>query len=308
MTSGTGTCTVKYDQAGNSNYNAATQVTESVTAQKANQTITFDPLSDKTYGDPNFSVGATANSGLAVSFGSQTLSTCTVSGSTVHIVAAGTCTIRASQSGDSNYNAATNVDQSFNIAKANATVSLSNLSHTYDGTPKSATATTTPPGLSVDITYDGSATAPTDAGDYAVVATINDANYQGSANGTLHIGKANADCSSILGGTFPYDNNAHGASGTCSGIGGESAGTLDLGDSFTDVDGGTAHWTFTGNGNYNDDEGDVEIVITPVDATCVISGGTFPYDAAPHGATGICTGIGGEDAGDLNLGDSFTDV
>ena len=29
MTSGTGTCTVKYDQAGDSNYNAATQVTES---------------------------------------------------------------------------------------------------------------------------------------------------------------------------------------------------------------------------------------------------------------------------------------
>src|SRR5213075_1895603 len=33
MTGGTGTCTVKYDQAGDGNYNAATQVTESVTAQ-----------------------------------------------------------------------------------------------------------------------------------------------------------------------------------------------------------------------------------------------------------------------------------
>ena len=40
MTSGTGTCTVKYDQAGNTNYNAAPQVTETVNAQKANQTIT----------------------------------------------------------------------------------------------------------------------------------------------------------------------------------------------------------------------------------------------------------------------------
>jgi hypothetical protein len=38
MTSGTGTCTVKYDQAGDSSYNAATQITESVTAQKANTT------------------------------------------------------------------------------------------------------------------------------------------------------------------------------------------------------------------------------------------------------------------------------
>ena len=40
MTSGTGTCTVKYDQAGDTNYNAAPQVTETVNAQKAGQTIT----------------------------------------------------------------------------------------------------------------------------------------------------------------------------------------------------------------------------------------------------------------------------
>src|SRR5205807_5480861 len=48
MTSGTGTCSVKYDQAGDSNYNAASQVTETVTAQKADQTIEFAALSDQT--------------------------------------------------------------------------------------------------------------------------------------------------------------------------------------------------------------------------------------------------------------------
>ena len=42
MTSGTGTCTVHYNQAGDANYNAAPEVTEGVTAQKANQTITVD--------------------------------------------------------------------------------------------------------------------------------------------------------------------------------------------------------------------------------------------------------------------------
>ena len=42
MTSGTGTCSVKYDQAGNANYNAAPEVTETVNAQKANQTITVN--------------------------------------------------------------------------------------------------------------------------------------------------------------------------------------------------------------------------------------------------------------------------
>src|SRR5213079_1862860 len=40
MTSGTGSCSVKYDQAGDANnYNAATQVVEYTTAQKASQTI-----------------------------------------------------------------------------------------------------------------------------------------------------------------------------------------------------------------------------------------------------------------------------
>src|SRR6185369_6259689 len=50
--------------------------------------------------------------------------------------------------------------------------------------------TTTPPGLTVDLTYSGSATVPTTASSYDIVATINDASYQGSANGTLTIAKA----------------------------------------------------------------------------------------------------------------------
>jgi hypothetical protein len=74
------------------------------------------------------------------------------------------------------------------IAKAAATVTLGSLTATYDGTPKAATATTTPSGLNVTFTYNGSSTAPTAAGNYTVVGTINDSNYQGTATGTLVIG------------------------------------------------------------------------------------------------------------------------
>jgi fibronectin type 3 domain-containing protein len=70
------------------------------------------------------------------------------------------------------------------------TVTLGNLSRTYDGTPKSVTATTTPSGLAVNITYNGSANAPTNAGSYTVIGTINDANYQGSATNMLVINSA----------------------------------------------------------------------------------------------------------------------
>jgi len=38
---------------------------------------------------------------------------CTVSGAMVTIVAGGTCTIQTQQAGNGNYNAATNVNQSF---------------------------------------------------------------------------------------------------------------------------------------------------------------------------------------------------
>lgn len=76
-----------------------------------------------------------------------------------------------------------------------AQVTLSNLSQTYNGSPKSVTVTTVPTGLNVTVTYADSTTppsttAPTNAGSYAVVATINDPVETGSASGTLVISKA----------------------------------------------------------------------------------------------------------------------
>jgi hypothetical protein len=68
-----------------------------------------------------------------------------------------------------------------------ATVTLGNLAQTYNGYPKSVTATTNPTGLPVDITYNASSTAPTNAGSYAVIATVNHTHYAGSASGTLVI-------------------------------------------------------------------------------------------------------------------------
>lgn len=73
------------------------------------------------------------------------------------------------------------------IAKATATVTLSNLNQTYDGTQKPVTVTTNPTGLAVAVTYNGSATVPSQPGSYAVVATVNETNYQGSASDTLVI-------------------------------------------------------------------------------------------------------------------------
>jgi N-acetylneuraminic acid mutarotase len=81
------------------------------------------------------------------------------------------------------------------IGKATAIVTLSNLVQTFDGTPKTVSATTTPPGLLVNLTYNGSAHAPTNTGSYTVIGTVNDQNYQGSATNTLVVSKATATVS-----------------------------------------------------------------------------------------------------------------
>lgn len=58
---------------------------------------------------------------------------------------------------------------------------LLDLRQIYDGTAKAASATTMPTGLTVQITYDGSATAPKAVGDCAVVGTVNVGEYWATA-------------------------------------------------------------------------------------------------------------------------------
>ena len=101
---------------------------------------------------------------------------------------------------------------------ATATVTLGNLNQTYTGLPLSATATTTPIGLAVNITYNGSPTPPTAAGTYPVVGTINDLNYQGSATGTLIISKAAATVT-LTGLTQTYTGSPLSATATTTPIG-----------------------------------------------------------------------------------------
>jgi len=73
------------------------------------------------------------------------------------------------------------------VNPAPATVTLGNLTQSYDGMPKEVSVTTSPAGLAHSVTYNGGTTAPVVAGSYAVVATITHPNYQGGASGTLVI-------------------------------------------------------------------------------------------------------------------------
>ncbi len=124
MTSGTGTCTVKYDQAGDSNFNNAPQVTESVTAQKANQTLTVGTHAPATAAfNTSFTVAATSDSGLAVAYSSAGV--CTNVGATFTMTAStGTCTVRYDQAGNTNFNAAPQVTESVTAQRASTSTAL----------------------------------------------------------------------------------------------------------------------------------------------------------------------------------------
>jgi hypothetical protein len=121
-----GTCTITANQAGDDNYNAATQVSQSFEIGKVAQEISFTDPADTSYA-PNKKVALSATGGASpnpVTFASTTSAVCTVSGTEATVVKAGTCTITASQAGDGNYSAATDVIQSFTIGKATQTLTL----------------------------------------------------------------------------------------------------------------------------------------------------------------------------------------
>ncbi|MDQ5837870.1 MAG: hypothetical protein M3379_13920, partial [Acidobacteriota bacterium] len=129
----------------------------------------------------------------------------------------------------------------------------------------------------------------------------------GDAGVTITQAQANVTVNDYTG---VYDGSPHGASGSASGVNGEDlSGLLNLGATFTDVPGGTAHWSFAGNTNYAPAGGTAAINITQAAASVTVNGYAGTYDGNAHGATGSATGVKGEDlSGLLNLGSSFTNV
>lgn len=97
----------------------------------ASQTISFSfgTLPQKGSGYPEFDLSSygSTTSGLTITYTSRTNTKCQVFTRTVRIIAVGTCTIRASQAGNTRFGAATVVDASFEIA-ATQTITFSTTS------------------------------------------------------------------------------------------------------------------------------------------------------------------------------------
>ena len=108
---GAGTANITASQVGDTNYNAAVNVTKTLTVNKAAQTISFNPTSPLTFvSNSTFALSATCTSGTNVTFASKSTNILTISGTTATMKAKGTGTVTATAPATPNYNAATNTN------------------------------------------------------------------------------------------------------------------------------------------------------------------------------------------------------
>ncbi|MEI7776277.1 MAG: immunoglobulin domain-containing protein, partial [Verrucomicrobiota bacterium] len=298
-----GTVTLQTDQAGNENYNPAPPVVQSLQVLKAPQSIDFAPLDSKTYLDAPFTLSATSSSSLPVAF--QVLSgSATISNGTLSIIGAGTVTVRASQSGGSNFLPAAPVEQSFFVSRANQTLAFGTLSaKTFRDAPFSLTASASS-SLPVDFqVLSGSATVSNGtlsiigAGMVTVRATqVGNSNFSpaASVDQSFLVSRANQTLtfSSLSAKTFldaPFSLTASAASGlpvTFTVL--DGPGTLNSGI-LTILGAGTVTVRASQAGDLNYAAAlsvDRSFTVFKAPATVVI-GGTLDvaYDGVGHGAT-----------------------
>jgi hypothetical protein len=253
---------------------------------QASGSVTLGSLSQTYSGLAEPATATTIPSGLAVSFTYNGLATVPTN--------AGSYTVVGTINNANYQGSATNT---LVIAQASGSVTLGSLSQTYNGSAKAATATTTPSGLAVNFTYNGSSTVPTSAGSYTVIGTINDANYQGSATDTLVINAATLTYTANAA-SMTYGSAVPGLSGSVNGFvgtdnqGNATTGTLTFTPAATSSSGvGSYAINGTGltanNGNYTFVQAAGNATALTINALPVNLTGTRSYDGTTTVAAGI---------------------
>jgi trimeric autotransporter adhesin len=175
---GLGSCTITATQTGNASFNAAPPVSRTFAITQASQTISFDPIADKTYGDPPFTTSASASSGLAVSL--AIAGDCGLSGTTVTLYRAGSCTITATQNGNVSYGAAPPVVRTFAIQKKAQTITFAPVSDQPYGTQFWVGPATASSGLFVTFSASGNCAVYES---YVVTGNVGSCTITASQNG-----------------------------------------------------------------------------------------------------------------------------
>ncbi len=164
----------------------------------------------------------------------------------------------------------------------------------YDGSPKGASATVVGSSLTPSFTYNGSTAAPTVAGTYHVIATVDDGNVSGTASAMLTITPAVAGNTGITlaGGSFVYDGTAKPATVTNPGNLGYTL-SYSTGNGLPPVNAGSYVATLTVNDpNHAVDTLTAAIEIAAAEVTLSFGSLSHVYDGSGKAATVTTTPAG----------------
>jgi hypothetical protein len=289
LTAGTHTLTAALTDP---NYTAPVSNTQTVTVNQATPTVTGAGGTFTYNGAPHGGTG-TATGGLgeslAVTFSYVGTGATTYGPTNTAPSGAGTYQVTTITAGDTNNTSGSSTPAALVILQAHPTVNAVGGTFSYTGNPQGGSGAATGgagESLTVTLSYSGtgattygpSATPPTNVGTYLVTAQTagNVNNTAGTSTAAaLTINKVAATIA-VTGYCAAFDNTAHTASGTATGVKSESLTGLVLTDTtHTAVGTYTADgWTFT-NANYSNANGTVGDSIT--DATI-----TVPAHVAPQ--------------------------
>jgi hypothetical protein len=210
----------------------------------------------------------------------STIDTCVVSG---YSNAVGTHTLTATATDKAGNK--TTATRTYTVNKADPTITWNAPAAIDYGTALNATQLNATANVDGTFAYTPETGSVLNAGTHtlSVQFTPNDTTSYNSASKSVSLTVNKVDATiNVNGYTGVYDGNAHGATGTATGVNNENlSNLLHLGASFTNAPGGTANWSFSGNTNYNSDSGTAAIVINKADTTTTVS-----CDAGPFTYTG----------------------
>lgn len=160
--------------------------TNYLTIDRAPQTVQFS-LPGASVATSSIPLTATSTSGQIPAFGVQS-GPGYIAGQTLLFTNEGECVVAACVNGNENWRDACTI-VTVQVSRALAEISLMFLTQDYDGNPIEPTVITEPDELTFDVTYDGAATPPVNAGSYTVIAQITDPQWAGAVTGQLEITK-----------------------------------------------------------------------------------------------------------------------
>ncbi len=291
-----------HDAAGN--YNDASGTVNDAIAQR--DLVVTAAANSKTYGqtasDSGTVTGVQGSDAITYSFSSSGDAATAPVGSGSYAI---TATLSDPNNKIANY-AVHETDATLTVNKANATISVTPYSVTYDSTAHTASGTATgvfSEDLSADLSLSG--TTHTSAGTYnADVWSFDDptGNYNDIASTSITdtIGKANATVV-VTPYSVTYDSNAHTATYTITGVGSDtSAAGSSVTLNTTHTNAGTYAsdtWSFSGGNNYNDIASTpITDIIGKANATVVVTPYSVTYDSNAHTATYTIAGVGSDTA------------